>query len=881
MAAKSAALSVNIIADASKAKAAFKQAEDAAGSMTKQMQTVGKTIATAFVTDKFVDFAKGSIKAASDLDESINAVNVTFGKASGGILKFGETASKTVGMSKAQFNSFAVTFSGFTQLIAGSTGDITKVTTELTKRIADFASVMNLDIKEAAQVFQSSLAGETEPIRKFGIDMSAAAVQLYALENGLVSSAAEMTEGIKVQARYGLLMESTAKTAGDFANTSDSLANQQRILAAEFENVKVKIGEALIPSLQSVLGAIGPVFDAFNSLPGSMQQTVVQMGFMLGATSLLKTNLENFGLASSKADLAIKSLRFGFAGLIIADGIGNLLNEVSDASGNLDRKLQALQISLGDVGSAANNSTDPLLAFRDLVAAEGKTFNLANIFRDVGKEITIVGGSIGRDIEYIDIAFDKLAGSSTEMAQKLLNSWATQNAALDRNSQQYKDNQMLIERYQDRLDLTTASNEAMSNTLNNATSNSQRLAKATDVLTGSLGKAGDGTKKLDEAWKVTRNTFDDGRFVSKALVDVWREGYSQLIAAGDASEDLTNAWREGYGELVEAGTVSEDLVDAWVEGYSALIKGKESSDFLINAWREGYKALREADSVSVDLKNSWLEGYRAMINGRKASDELTVSVEKMGAQARNTSNFVDGLGKEWDYFLGLLDKRDAFANAKTAVKDYEETFKKALNGNKEAQQQLNDKLVEGQRQIARARELADLIPVNQDKQIRFLTQTGQLDEALALLKEVDGWYRTVQSRAAVTPSGMGSGRPPAGPAPAAPAPAPAPPSMTTPRLTPRQADLLSRFKGLALGGTLTSSGLVMVGENGPELLGLPRGASVTPNIPQRLNDMAGGGTVINITVQAGLVSSPDQVGQQIIEAIKRAERRSGQVFASV
>jgi hypothetical protein len=73
----------------------------------------------------------------------------------------------------------------------------------------------------------------------------------------------------------------------------------------------------------------------------------------------------------------------------------------------------------------------------------------------------------------------------------------------------------------------------------------------------------------------------------------------------------------------------------------------------------------------------------------------------------------------------------------------------------------------------------------------------------------------------------------------------------------------------------------MVGENGPELLGLPRGASVTPNIPQRLNDMAGGGTTIVVNVQAGLVSSPDQVGQQIIEAIRRAERRSGQVFASV
>jgi hypothetical protein len=62
------------------------------------------------------------------------------------------------------------------------------------------------------------------------------------------------------------------------------------------------------------------------------------------------------------------------------------------------------------------------------------------------------------------------------------------------------------------------------------------------------------------------------------------------------------------------------------------------------------------------------------------------------------------------------------------------------------------------------------------------------------------------------------------------------------------------------------------------------GPSVTPVTPSRsFNDSFGGiggfFDGINVTVQAGLVSTPDQVGQQIIEAIQRAQRRSGQVFA--
>jgi 4-hydroxy-3-methylbut-2-enyl diphosphate reductase IspH len=39
----------------------------------------------------------------------------------------------------------------------------------------------------------------------------------------------------------------------------------------------------------------------------------------------------------------------------------------------------------------------------------------------------------------------------------------------------------------------------------------------------------------------------------------------------------------------------------------------------------------------------------------------------------------------------------------------------------------------------------------------------------------------------------------------------------------------------------------------------------------------GGG--ITITVNAGLVSTPDQIGQEIIQAIQKAQRRSGVVFA--
>jgi phage-related protein len=194
-----------------------------------------------------------AIKQASDLGESINAVNVTFGSASEGIKKLGEEAATAVGLSNTEFNALAVRFSAFASTIAGPGGDVVKTIDDMTVRAADFASVMNLDVNEAAQIFQSGLAGETEPLRKFGIDLSAAAVETYALANGLANSAKEMTEADKVQARYGLLMEQTNKTQGDFANTSDSLANRQRIMSAQIKNAGAQIGQALIPVAEKVV----------------------------------------------------------------------------------------------------------------------------------------------------------------------------------------------------------------------------------------------------------------------------------------------------------------------------------------------------------------------------------------------------------------------------------------------------------------------------------------------------------------------------------------------------------------------------------------------------------------------------------------------------
>jgi hypothetical protein len=79
-------------------------------------------------------------------------------------------------------------------------------------------------------------------------------------------------------------------------------------------------------------------------------------------------------------------------------------------------------------------------------------------------------------------------------------------------------------------------------------------------------------------------------------------------------------------------------------------------------------------------------------------------------------------------------------------------------------------------------------------------------------------------------------------------------------------DLMGNVPFLSQGGLVSSPTLSVIGESGPEAV-----------IPlDRLGEFGGG---MNITVNAGLVSTPDQIGQEIIQAIQKAQRRSGPVFA--
>lgn len=266
--------------------AAFRNARDEGAGFGEALGASIKQVGSLFA----VDLAQNAVRSVSafvgesltqfqDLTESTNAMRVVFGDAAEELLAIGENSATSLGISQAEFNEAAVAMAGFAENIAGEGGDIVQVTDDLIQRAADFASVHNIDVTKALEIFQSTLAGQTEPIRRYSIDVSAAAAEQFALATGIIDTDRELSESEKQVARYGLLMQETAVVAGDFARTSGDVANQTRILTARVKDQQAELGEQLLPlqsqwlDIQSqLIPVLGDVASTVGELTGAMSE---------------------------------------------------------------------------------------------------------------------------------------------------------------------------------------------------------------------------------------------------------------------------------------------------------------------------------------------------------------------------------------------------------------------------------------------------------------------------------------------------------------------------------------------------------------------------------------------------------------------------------
>ncbi len=229
-------------------------AGDEAGShFGKRMAlAIGAAVAAGavLITRRLVGELRQSIDSASDLSETVSKVGVVFGAGAGAVMRFASTADVALGQSKRQALDGAATFALYGKQ-AGLTGAaLVPFSTNLVELASDMASFSNTSPEEAIQAIGSAMRGENDPIERYNVLLNDSTLKARALKLGLIETTKEaLTPQQRVLAVQAELLAQTSDAQGDFGRTSMGLANQQRIAASQVENLRTRIGTALMPAM--------------------------------------------------------------------------------------------------------------------------------------------------------------------------------------------------------------------------------------------------------------------------------------------------------------------------------------------------------------------------------------------------------------------------------------------------------------------------------------------------------------------------------------------------------------------------------------------------------------------------------------------------------
>ena len=226
--------------------------------LTKNLASVGGTVvaggiaAVGAATAALGGFLASTIGPASDLNETMSKSGVVFGTYAASVAEWGQKSAQAFGMSTNEAVGAAATYGNLFKSMGMGETQVSDMSTSLVELAGDLASFNNLAPTEVLEKLRAGLTGETEPLKTLGVNINQAAIEAKALEMGLTKDAKSLTAAQKATAVYSLILEQTTTAQGDFARTSGGLANQQRIMAAQFENVKSVIGTALLPVVTKV-----------------------------------------------------------------------------------------------------------------------------------------------------------------------------------------------------------------------------------------------------------------------------------------------------------------------------------------------------------------------------------------------------------------------------------------------------------------------------------------------------------------------------------------------------------------------------------------------------------------------------------------------------
>lgn len=755
-----------------------------------------------------------------------------------------------------------------------ATGDATKAQ-QLLQTSLDISAATGRDLESVSLAISRAATGNIGALSRLGIPLDENVKKSKDFEQALAA----------LNAQFG----------GAAAVAADTYAGKMARAQVAISEAGESLGSAFIPFVEKAAQAIASgvgAFDRLNTATGGAIGKFAAFGTVgLGAISALSlvagqaiklrdrfTEMGDNGVRSlNNIGKAAKLLGGTIAAVGISEAVFAIGNEIRDMGGKSERALQKLQIALAGTSEAAK-----LEGFRELVKRKDETFAFSKIISDFGKEVKIVGGSASRNIEEIDAAFKQVMKESGPGAAKaLLDAWRAQAEGLDKNSSQYKDNIMLLERYTGWLNLSTDAVKAQAK----ATAEAEEANKsAADRLREWIKPAlqrdklarqiAEGNKRLaEETVKSSRATKDDAEATRKNTEAKAKFKAKVEEAAQAVREKLSAALDESKRKLVEA----TDQYNNYMQGVSSAISGTINFGSAQAAATANAEALADAQKAVSEAQKEYNDAVRS-----NDTDRVAEAYARLGEAQKAVA---DASSKPTGFLGVLREQAKAAADFGSNVDRLlaaglsQAAIDQILQSGAEAGNQIASEILNGADPAGKVAEINGIVASTQAIADRVAKATADkfyqagVEQATALVAGMqsvfDAWTPAlgegavagllnpiksiadygVQVDQAVAAATVGE--------------MPAVPNLGKTKKKKK------KIPKLAEGGIVQSEPggrLVLLGEGGRDeaVIPLPAGGGMGGNVQP-----------IQITVNAGLGADGTQIGKEIVDVLVQYQRRVG------
>lgn len=383
---------------------AIRQSFNGLGSVVKK---IGVLIGGAFAIGKLTQFGKECVELGSNLAEVQNVVDVTFTTMSDKVNEFAKNAMTSAGLSETMAKQYVGTFGAMSKSFGFSEAQAYDMSTALTQLTGDVASFYNISQDLAYIKLKSVFTGETETLKDLGVVMTQSALDQYALANGYGKTTSEMTEQEKVALRLAFVQKQLSTASGDFIRTSDSWANQVRVMQLQLQSLKATVGQGLINLFTPVLRVINILLGKLATLANAFKSFTE---LITGKKSSGQTGASGAGLAGTDA-IADTADQYGNA----ADNAEKLADATNDTADATKKATKAAKGYLSPLDEINNYSTDKSADSSSKVP--GATGGLADQMKDAVQNVDYGKVAEGETV------LDKISKSAEKLAKLLKKLW--------------------------------------------------------------------------------------------------------------------------------------------------------------------------------------------------------------------------------------------------------------------------------------------------------------------------------------------------------------------------------------------------------------------------------------------------------------------------